>query len=183
MENKVSPFKPALNSGIILALVSIVISILVWVFGLMESMGIMGAAIMGITSLVITLVLLVIFTKSYRDKFFGGKFTYGKAFVFGFLVVVISALLTAIYNYIFNTFIDPEYMQNIALAIQDKTVSMMENSGANADAIDEVLVRFEEQGVPSALKQIQNDLVGGIIGGAVMALISAAIVKKDTTTV
>jgi hypothetical protein len=69
------------------------------------------------------------------------------------------------------------------LAIQDKTVAMLENSGAGDDAIDEVLLKFEEDGIPSTFKQIQQGIVGGVIGGLFMALISAAIVKKDTTEV
>jgi len=183
MENKVSPFKPALNSGIILAIISIVISIIIWVFGIIESMSLFGGLYILLFNLVLTVVLLVIFTKSYRDKFFEGKITYGKAFIYGFLVVVFSAIIGAIYNYIFYTLIDPDYIRVITESTMDKTVAMMENSGANADAIDEVLIRFEEEGIPSAFKQLQQGLIFGIIGGAIMALISAAIVKKDTTAV
>lgn len=181
MENKVSPFKPALNSGIIMAIVSIVISVLIWVFGLLESMGIMGGLYIMVFSLIITVVLLVVFTKGYRDTFFAGKITYGQAFIYGLLVIVISTVIVAIYNYVFNSFIDPDYIQNITLAMQDKTVAMMEKSGASADAIDNVLVKFEEQGVPTVMKQVQQGLIGGVVGGLFMALISAAIVKKDTT--
>ncbi|RLD37696.1 MAG: hypothetical protein DRI74_06025 [Bacteroidetes bacterium] len=181
MENKVSPFKPALNNGIILGIVSIFISVIIWIAGLMESMGFAGSFYILMFNLTITVVLLVVFTKSYRDNLLDRKITFGKAFVFAFLVVIVSVILSAIYNYIFNTFIDPDYVQRLMLSMQDKTVAMLENSGAGDEAIDAMLAKFEEQGIPSVLKQVQQALIGGIVGGAFMALISSAIIKKDNT--
>lgn len=183
MENKVSPFKPALNNGIILGIVTILISAVIWIAGLIESMGLMGSLYIMLFNLIVMVVLLIVFTKTYRDNFLERKITFGKAFVFAFLVIIVSTILTTIYNYIFNAFIDPEYVERIMRGIQDKTITMLENSGAGADAIDEVLIKFEEEGIPGAMKQAQQALIAGVIGGAIMALISSAIVKKDNTEV
>ncbi len=58
---------------------------------------------------------------------------------------------------------------------------MLEKRGAGEDAINEVLIKFEEQGIPGVWEQLRSTLMFGVIGGAIMSLISSAIVKKDNT--
>lgn len=181
MEKKSSPFMPSLNYGIIYAIIGILISVIVWATGLQESLGLMGSLTIGIFNLVVLLILLIIFTKAYRDKTLDRKITYGQAFVFGLLVVIVGTIISAIYNYIFNNYIDPEYMQRIMTGIQEKTLNMMAERGVPDDAIEQTMAKFEEQGVPDAMQMVKQTLMGGVIGGAIMSLISSAIVKKDNT--
>ena len=178
-QSNVSPLKSALTYGIYMAIISIVITLIIWATSLIESLGLMGASLIGLINLVITVVLLVIFTKLYRDNILGGTITFGKAFYYGVLIVVCSSLITGLFSYILYKFIDPGYMERIMTMMQEKMYQMFANRGMSEEQIDAAMRAFEEKGIPSPLESVQSALLGGVIGGAVMSLISAAIVKKN----
>ncbi|MDX9882486.1 MAG: DUF4199 domain-containing protein [Prolixibacteraceae bacterium] len=178
-QSNVSPFKMALTYGIYMAIISIVITLIIWATSLMESLGLMGTSIVGLINLVITVVLLVIFTKLYRDNLLAGKITFGKAFTFGVLIIVCSSLITGLFSYILYKYIDPGYMERIMTSMQEKMYQMLSNKGMAEDQIDAAMRAFEEKGVPTPMESVQSALLGGLIGGSVMSLISSAIVKKN----
>ena len=64
------------------------------------------------------------------------------------------------------------------MMMQDKTMEMLQNRGMSEDQIEQAMRRFEDQGVPTLAKTIRQSLIAGVIGGAIMSLISAAIGKK-----
>lgn len=178
MEQKSFLSKPIITYGIYLAVISILISVVIWAGGLMEKMGIWGGAIIGFVSFIIYLVLLVLFSKAYRDKYCGGFISFKDAFIAGFTMMILSAVIVAVYNFIFNSFIDPGYMERIMLAMQNKTVQMLESKGMSQEIIDQTIAKFQEKGIPSAGKQVLQNLLSGVIMGAILSVISAAIVKK-----
>ncbi len=179
-ENNSSPFKMALTYGIYLSIVIIVITLVIWATSLIESLGFMGMTANSVINLAIYVVLLIIFTKLYRDNLLEGKITFGKAFTFGLLIVICSSLITGVFSYIFYKFIDPGYMERIMTVIQEKTYQMLANKGLSEDQIDAAMRAFEEKGVPTPMQSVQSALLNGIIGGSIMSLISSAIVKKNT---
>jgi hypothetical protein len=136
-----------------------------------------GSALIGIVSLVITLTILIIFTKLYRDKELGGTITFGQAFKFGFVVVVVSVIVNSIYTYIFQSFIDPEYMTRVMQSIQGKTLAYLEKVGASEVQINKTMEKFAD--VPTAMKSVKQALISGLIGGAILSLISSAVIKKN----
>jgi hypothetical protein len=108
----------------------------------------------------------------------GGYISFSEAFLAGFSMVVVSSIIGAAYNLLFNAVIDPEYVQRVTLAIQNKTVEMMESRGVSQDMIDKTISDFQSRGIPSVGKQLITSLLTGLIGGAILSVISAAIVKK-----
>jgi uncharacterized membrane protein (DUF485 family) len=175
-QRSTSLLKSSFIYGLYMALVSILLSVIIWAGSLMESLGMWGSAVIGLASLLISFILLIVFTKAYRNKELGGVITFGKAFQFGLLVVVFSTIIVTIYNYIFYTIIDPEYMTNLMAIMQEKTMAYMENAGVPESQMNRAMERFEE--IPSTFKTLKQGVMYGIIGGAVLALISSAIVKK-----
>jgi len=178
-EQQTTRMKLTMTYGIYLAAINIVLSIFIWATSLMENMGLFGSIFLGIFQLVLLAFLLVYFTKRYRDTLFDGKITFGQAFTFGVLLVVFSSVISALYSYIQNKYIDPEYMHRVMTMIQDKTYQMLSNQGLSQDQIDSAMIKFEEKGIPSPMQTLVSSLQGGIIGGAIMSLISSAIVKKN----
>ena len=179
-ENNSSPLKMALTYGIYMAIISIIVTLVVWATSLIETLGLMGSSIIAFINLIITVTLLVIFTKLYRDNLLEGKITFGKAFTFGLLIVICSSLITGVFSYILYKFIDPGYMERIMTVVQEKTYQMLANKGLSEDQIDAAMRAFEEKGVPTPMQSVQSALLGGLIGGSIMSLISSAIVKKNT---
>ena len=174
-----SPFKHAMIYGLYLAGISIAIAVIVWATALMEKLGLFGTMAIGVFNLVILILLLIYYTKIYRNEQLNGKITFGQAFVFGVLIVLFSTVVSSLYNYIFARYIDPGYAQRIMTMVQDKTYQMMANQGMSEDQIEEAMVRFEEQPIPTPLNSLISSLKFGLIGGTIMSLISSAIVKKN----
>ncbi|WP_297092151.1 DUF4199 domain-containing protein [uncultured Draconibacterium sp.] len=177
MEQKSSPLvKSSLTYGTYLGLISILISVVIWAGSIMESMGLFGSAIIGILMLVINFVLMLIFAKSYRNKEFGGYISFADVFKFMLLVVVVSTVISIVYNYIFHSFIAPDYMENLMAVMQQKTMAFMESKGVPEAQIDKALEKFEES--PSILKTLRQTALNGLIFGVIVGLIVSAIVKK-----
>jgi uncharacterized membrane protein (DUF485 family) len=171
--------KLTMTFGLYLAGINIGWSVIIWATSLLEHLGLFGSILIAIFNLFLLAFLLVFFTKKYRDTLFDGKITFGQAFSFGVMLVIFSSVITALYSYIQNRFIDPEYMHRIMTMIQDKTYQMMANSGVSQDQIDAQMAKFEERGIPTPIETLVSSLESGLIGGAIMSLISSAIVKKN----
>ena len=176
-QQSTSIWKSAFTYGIYLGIISILLSVIIWAGGLIESMGLFGGAIIGILSLVLTFILLFIFAKSYRNKECGGFISFGVVLKFTFLAVIISTIISIIYNYIFHSFIAPEYMENLMAVMQEKTMIFMESKGVPESQMDKALEKFQE--IPSIWKTPRQTALSGIIAGGILSLIVSAIVKKN----
>ncbi|WP_297100070.1 DUF4199 domain-containing protein [uncultured Draconibacterium sp.] len=177
MENNSSPLlKSSLTYGLYAALISIFLNVVIWAGGIMESLGIFGSLIVAILSLVISFVVMLIFTKNYRNKEFDGYISFVEAFKFAMLVTIVSTVILVIYTYVFHSFIAPDYMENLMASMQQKTLEFMESKGAPDATIEQTLSQFEK--VPTIAKTLQSTVLSGLIGGGIISLIVAAIAKK-----
>ena len=174
--------KLSMTYGIYLAGITILLSIIIWATNLLEFLGLIGSSLIGIVQLVVMVMLLIYFTKLYRNNQLDGKISFSQAFVFGVLIVVCSSVISSLYNYIFNKFIDPDYTHRLMTMMQDKTYQWMTSKGVPEDQIDSAMKRFEDKGIPSPLETLKSSFIFGLIGGAIMSLISSAIVKKNVTS-
>lgn len=179
---KTNSYKLAMTYGLYFGLISIILSVIIWATNFMEVLGLFGSFLLGILQLVLMVFILIYFTKLYRNNELGGKITYGQAFIFGVLIVVFSTIISSLYSYVFNQFIDPDYAQRIMTMMQDKTYQWMSGKGLSQDQIDSAMQKFEAKGVPSPLETLITSMEFGLIGGAIMSLISSAIVKKNVTS-
>jgi len=177
---KPNSFKLAMTYGLYLGLISIVLSVITWATNAVDYLGLFGTAFLGILQLTLIIFLLLYFTKQYRNNELGGKITFGQAFVFGVLIVVLSAIVNSLYTYIFNKFIDPEYTQRVLTMMQDKTYQFMSNRGMPQDQIDAALKNFDVQEISSPIEMLISSMEFGLIGGAFMSLFSSLIIKKNT---
>jgi hypothetical protein len=178
---KTNSYKLAMTYGLYFGLISIILNVIIWATNLMEYLGLFGSVLLGVLQLVLMVFILIYFTKLYRNNELGGKITFGQAFVFGVLIVVFSTIISSLYSYIFNKFIDPDYAQRIMTMMQDKTYQWMSGKGLSQDQIDDAMQKFEAKGVPSPIETLITSMEFGLIGGAIMSLISSAIVKKNAT--
>jgi hypothetical protein len=178
MENKSSAFlKSALNSGLIFGVILIILQLAFWMFGIMP-VGLGKGMLMLLFNLVIYIVGIYWFTKSYRNGVLDGYINYGHAFLYGLVVIVISTILIIIYNFIFNKFIDPEYTSRLLKATINSTEEMMRSRGLPDSTISDTIDKMNAKGLPSPLKSAISTLIGGVILGAIVSLISSAFAKK-----
>ncbi len=170
--------KASMNSGVVLAGISILFAVLIWVTNLVENLGLMANVGIGLISLFVTVVMLIILTKRYRNIYLGGEINFREAFFFGLLVIVFSTVISSLYSYIFNNFIDPGYQERILLSMQDKVYQFMSSKGLSDDQIEETLNQMQADGTPTPVQVLKQSIIFGLVGGTFMSLISSAIVKK-----
>ena len=178
MENKTSAFlKSALNSGLIFGVILIIIQLAFWMFNFIP-VGIGKSMLMLVFNLTLYIVGIWWFTKSYRNSVLNGNINYGHAYLYGLTVVIIATILLVIYNYIFNTFIDPEYTTRVLKTTANWTEEYMRSKGIPDAQITSTVDKIMAGGHKTALKSATSGLIYGVIMGAIISLISAAIAKK-----
>jgi len=183
MEKKPTLLQHTLMYGAILGIVSIIMSLIMYIAGYMP-INLKRIMLTAVISIAITIIFVSAGMKSYRDKVLEGNISYGQAFVAGLLIVVFSAVLASIYNLIFNLVIDPDYMNRVMEATRNWTYDMMNNMGAPEGQIEDAMERFDrQQANMSHLKTLMQGIIWSVVFGAIISLIVAAFVKKSRNPV
>jgi hypothetical protein len=172
-------FKSSMKYGLYYAIISIAISLIIWATKFIENSGLTANFLVSAVNIVVWVLILIYFTKDYRDKVLGGVIDFKQAFLVGLLTVAFASLIIAVYNFSFHSWIDPEYSQRTIDAIIEKTYSMMSGMGLPESEIENSLKAIETMEVPTPVQSTFSGLQQNIIYGAVLALISAAIIKKN----
>lgn len=167
----VSPFSTGLKYGIILALISILTTVILYVTGILTNE--MATTILGLLSLVAYIAVIAFAIKSHRDDKQGGFITLGKALGVGVITALVSAFISGIFTYILYAFIDPGLLEEILSMTED---SMLE-SGLPDDQIDMAMEWTRKFTTPAS--QFGSGLVGGICCGSVVSLIAGLILKNE----
>lgn len=109
----------------------------------------------------------------------GGYLGFKNAFAVIFIVFAASGFVLLGYNVLMFTVIAPEVPGQVKEAVAEKTFNMMERFGAPEDSIEEAMEEIEK----SEMEYTPANLVKGYftswIWGAIIALIGAAIIKKN----
>ncbi|MCD4833472.1 MAG: DUF4199 domain-containing protein [Bacteroidales bacterium] len=166
-EKSTLKFKVSLVNGIILGLALIVFSVLLYIFDLNLK------SYMNWFNYLIIVGIVVYATKTYRDNNLNGYMTYGQALGLGTLILVFGVLISNIYNYIFMTVIDPDYLSKMLVMIEEKLLE----KGMSDDQIEMVLSMQRKMLTP--LIASLSDFAGKSIFGFIIILITSAFLKKE----
>ncbi|MGZ3873399.1 MAG: DUF4199 domain-containing protein [Mucilaginibacter sp.] len=161
-----TPSKVAFKWAVIYVLISIVLTYVFQFLGLA-----LDSPVKYVTYLVF-IGLLLIGQKEYRDRL-GGFITFGQAFVEGLLFAVFSGIMIGIFTYIYFSILSPE-MWTQTLAVQRE--KMEAGGNLSAEQVDKAMEITTKYGVMIAAVVI---IIVTPIMGAVIALIGAAIFKKE----
>jgi hypothetical protein len=168
MENKnTSVFYNGLVWGAILGLVGIIYNVILYMLdmNLNQAMGYLG--------FLITIIVLIIAIRSFRDNVRGGVLPFGPAFSFGFVVILVSGVIGIIYAYILWTVIDPDIIGRM----KDMQMEKMLEKGLPEEAVDQAMEISGKFTTP--LMMTIFGLLSSVFFGTIIALIIAAIFKKD----
>ncbi|HWQ03237.1 MAG TPA: DUF4199 domain-containing protein [Candidatus Nitrosotenuis sp.] len=135
-------------------------------------------AIIGYTSLVLSTLLIYFGVRSYRDNVAGGRLTFGKGFVVGILIVLISSTLyVATWQVLYYKFM-PDFMDRYAAMM----IADAKASGASQEKIEETIQDTEKYKEmyknPALVIALTYAEVFPI--GLLGTLISAAILRRKT---
>lgn len=175
MEEQQSPFQAAIKPGITIGLVSLMITYLIYFVD--STMLVSGW--FGFVAIVIFFVLIIYFGTQYRGEL-GGFMTFGQAFNFSFITILISGFIGFIGQILLFHVIDPSLPKVLGDLAFENSVQMMESFGASPDSLppgqlEEMRASTENQ---FTLKGQFMSFGIGIIVYAIIALILGAILKK-----
>ncbi len=161
-------WKQALTYGIYYAILSILISIIMYATGSMMSKAV------STVSMVIMVVAIVLIQLHYR-KSTGGFVTYGQSLVIALLSMVFAAIPIAIFTFILYKFIDPSLIEQLRLVAEERLVEQGNLSQEQIDTALSFSSKFQTP-VTIALSQFINLPLTGLIIGA----ISSIFIKKES---
>jgi hypothetical protein len=117
------------------------------------------------------IVFLLLAQKEYKDQL-GGFVTFGKSFMAGFIYSVIAGVILAVFVYIYLGILSPQVLEQSLASQHDKLVE----NGMSSEQIEQATEMGRKYGA----------IFGGVavlfftpITGAIIALIGAAIFKKE----
>lgn len=184
MEKDKSLLNNAMYYGLFFGLFLVVYSALTQITGISKSIltqG-MGVQIMaGILSIVIYFVGVSISQVHYRKNKLNNVMSYGQALTFGILVTFFASFLTAIYTFIYTTWINPDFLQEVFELTKETTVAMLERFNSPDEAIEQAMAKIEEKGPGTPASQALNGIWGGLIMGGIVSLLTSIFTKKAAT--
>src|SRR3989304_4526424 len=142
MEKKPSLLQFTMTYGAILGIVSIIFSVILYITGYMPyNFKRMGVTLL--INLVILIVFMVMGTRTYRDKILNGTISYGRTLLIAMLIVAFSTIIGSIYTFVFNLFIDPEYVNKVFEATKSSLYDSLSNMGLPEAQIEQSIDRIE----------------------------------------
>ncbi|MCE7863686.1 MAG: DUF4199 domain-containing protein [Bacteroidetes bacterium CHB5] len=174
-EESVSLQSHVIKWGLITGGVSIVLTVLLYVVDYTMMVQLKTLFL----SLLLYLGITIYAGIDYRNSV-GGFLPYGKAFVHGFLVLAISALVATLFTMVLYHVIDPELPQNLTDASIENTREIMAGFGAPEETIDAEIEKVRER--TTGQFTVSGQLMSFayiLFFSAIMALISAIFVKKN----
>jgi len=170
-----SPIQSAVRPGIILGLVSLVLT---YVAYFIDS-SYLASGYFGLVALVLFFALIIYFGKEYRNEL-GGFMSFGTAFNFSFFTILILGLIRLVGSILLFHVIDPSLPQVLGEITFESQLEMMEKFGASPDSLaPEVLDDMREASASNftLIGQLKGFGIG-LIAYAIIALILGAILKK-----
>jgi hypothetical protein len=175
MEEQQSPFQSAIKPGLTIGLVSLALTFIAYFI----DSTLLGSAWFGLVAIVVFFVLIIYFGKQYRAEL-GGFMSFGTAFNFSFITILISGLVGLVGQILLFQVIDPSLAGVLADQAFETQMSMMAKFGQDPDTMDPALLeQMKTSTVDSFTLMGQLKTFGfGLIVYAIIALILGAILKK-----
>jgi hypothetical protein len=118
--------------------------------------------------------VIIIYAINQFKKQNGNLLTLGESVKLGLITAIISALVFAVYNLIFNYVIDTEYASLILEATREQ---LLENPNMTEEAVDQTMAISEKFSSPIIGSTIFIALSS--VFGLIYGLIAGAIMKKE----
>lgn len=164
-----SPGKFAMNYGIILGVIMILIAVVMYVTG----MPLEGIQWPQYLYYLIFPTFVIIGIKAYKTKN-GGFLTLGEALKTGVAIALISALVYIVYVILFNYVIDPEYNAKIIEVVREQ---MLENDNVTEAQVEQTIGFVEKMSDPIIGSSVWLGL--SLFFGLIYSLIGGLIMKNE----
>ncbi|MEX0997733.1 MAG: DUF4199 domain-containing protein [Flavobacteriaceae bacterium] len=169
MENQKSSLKQiATNYGLLLALVSILLLVVMYVANITQNW------MLSTLGFIITIYLLFAAIKTYKNGN-GGFLSLGEALKVGLATALIAGIVSALYSYIHYTLIYPEYIDTIISEAKDQMAE--QSQGMTEEQMEQAIGFTESFTTPFMMSTFS--LIGSLFFGFIISLVSGLILKKE----
>ena len=151
--------------GILSAVIGIVYTLLLYVTNLFLNSS------LGILSTVITVLLLIMACREYKSNN-EGFMTLGEGFKLNMLVMIVSIIPSTLFNYIYTKYIDTTIFETM----KDFQRTQLEKQGMSDEQIEQATNMMSSFMSPEFI--LISGLGGGLVVGAIIAIIVAVAMKK-----
>ncbi|GAB3236121.1 DUF4199 domain-containing protein [Algoriphagus aestuariicola] len=175
MEEQQTPFQAAIKPGLTMGLVALAITYIAYFI----DSSLLASLWLALIGLVVFFGLIIYFGKQYRAEL-GGFMSFGTAFNFSFVAMIISGIISLIGQILLFHVIDPSLPGVLTDIAFQKSLEMMEGFGQNPDSLPPATLDEIRNSTAASFSiggQLKNFGIGLIIY-AIIALILAAILKK-----
>jgi Protein of unknown function (DUF4199) len=145
------------------------------VFQLISSLLGVGAMayVVSFIGMGVGIYVLALAVRADRDDQLGGYASFKRVFIVAFAVILLSSIITQVFNYVYMNFLNPA----AADAALEATRSMLEKLGMAEDQIDTALEKAAAD-LKSPMNILKSMIGIGIVG-AIIAAIYGAVMKKE----
>jgi|TARA_B110000971_G_C19653545_1_gene339009 hypothetical protein len=168
MENQVSSKNFMVNNGVILGVISVLVSLVLYATG--NHLPPHWSATL--VSFILTIGCIILATKQFKAVN-GGFLSWGQGVKIGVGVAIVGGLIVVVYQYLFANFIEPEYMAQM-IEIQNQAYLEGGMTEEQIEAANAMTSSFSSPGIMAAVGIITSAIFGFIISA-----ITAAIMKKS----
>jgi len=165
--------KNGLNFGIIIAVISILVTVLMYAV----DVKLFANYWVGIILFIVNLVLGIIAVAKAK-KALGGFISFKDAFTTFFIAMALGAFISTLFTYVLFNLVDPEAKEVIMDEVITKTVTMMEGMGTPSDDMRTMIEEMKKTDNFS-LGSVAKSYVFGLIFYIIVGLIVAAAMKKN----
>ncbi|GAB3945608.1 hypothetical protein GCM10028805_14990 [Spirosoma harenae] len=167
MNEPISTSRLAIKWGLILAVASIIYSIILFVT---DSIGNRG---LGLVAYALTITGLVLAMQEFK-KLNGGYMTYSQGLSLGTLTAAISGLISSVFSVFYMTFINTNMMERAAEKAREQMEDQGKMSDEQIDQTIEIMEKFQSPGILFAF-----GVIGSVLLGLVFSLIIAAFIRRN----
>ena len=173
METQVPPATPlalGVRYGLLLAISWLLVDFLTRIAGLnFMTFGI--AASLG--WVVVSVVWLVMAHKAFKIAN-GGLMSFGQGMMIAVVMLLISGIVSGLFNYVYLHYIDPEFVDRMKSGM----VEFMERNNVPDEQIEKSTAKMDDMQT-NLIKSLLNGLGSGLAGGVVMGLVVSAFTKRN----
>jgi len=168
MENQGNSKNIILNYGVILAVAGILVSLVTYAMGshLQPHWSI------SVISIAISIGLVIAGIKKFKEEN-NGFMSWGQGVKVGVGICILSALITAVYQYVFMNFIEPDFLVQ-AMELQNEAYLDAGMTEEQIEAANEMGKKFQSPGILAAIS-----IIGAAVLGFIISAIASAIMKKN----
>ena len=170
MEDQQKPTKKiALNYGLLLGFVSVLINVAVYAMGRHYEQDWR----VGVISFIIMVVIITLGIKKYKEAN-GGFLSLGQGLKTGIGIALIGVVISIIYNLVFMNFIEPDFIENLLEVTRQKLI----DNPKVTEEVMEAQMKITEK-MLSPVINIGLAFAASLFFGFVISLIASLIMKKS----